>query len=434
MQPSSSVHREEIRLFSWRDGLDSVDYVEAVYDIETPIAPEQAAISIAREQSTTTQRVPGVIGYDLGAVAARVKSVETIGEVKNPCVPGFWLDTLSYSHLPSERRTERYWRALVRIAFPVANCGASITNIWNVVGCEVHRMGFLNAVRLVDLDLPDELLTRCGGPSRGLQALREGLGVFDRPLLCRPSLPVGLGTQEMVRIGEQVLLGGFDMVKDDELTFDSPVSPFRERVRAMVEMKKRVEDLTGKRKYYIANVIDGPLEAMELADIAVEEGADGLLVAPALQGLEIAAALARRTGAFIFEHPAWADVSIRHPRFGVSPALACKLHRLSGADLVSLPGDFATPYGDPSEARACIAACTGPLGGLKASLPVMFGGKRPEGYPEYVEAAAGNDFMIIATNAVDAHPGGIAAGARAFREAWDALTGLERVRNLNQVR
>jgi ribulose-bisphosphate carboxylase large chain len=297
----------------------------------------------------------------------------------------------------------------------------------------VHRMGFLNAVRLVDLEIPDQLLARYRGPLHGIDGLREGLGVFDRPLLCRPSLPVGLDTKEMLRIGEQVLLGGFDIVKDDELTFDNAASPFRERVRGMVEMKKRVEDLTGEKKHYIANVIEGPIEALELADVAVEEGADGLLVAPALQGLEIASVLGRRTGAVTFAHPAWADVSTRHPRFGVSAALVCKLLRLSGADMVSLPGDFATFDSDPEEARACITACTGPLGGLKPSLPVMFGGKRPAGFPMYVEAAGGYDFMIIATNAVDAHPEGMAAGARAFREAWDAFAGLQQAEVASQV-
>jgi ribulose-bisphosphate carboxylase large chain len=431
MRVSKSASSNEMQMYTWEDGLDPADYVDAVFDVDTPIDPDEAAISIAREQSTTTDRVPGGSGYDLSPWRARVKSVEVLDEDVPPTVPGFWLDTLSYTH--ASERQGACSRALVRIAFPVRACGASSTNMWNLVGCEVHRMGFLSGIRLVDIELPEGLLETYQGPLHGIDGIRAGLGVDDRPLLCRPALPVGIDTAEMVRMNEQVLLGGFDIVKDDEITFDNETSPFRERVRAMVEMKHRVEDVTGERKYYVANVIDGPVKALELADVAVEEGADGLLVAPAIQGLEIASMLGRRTGAFTFAHPAWLDVGVRHPRFGVSPGLACKLQRLSGADLVSLPGDFATPSANPDDSRACISGCTDPLGVVRSSLPVMFGGKRPEGFPTYLEAARGIDFMIIATNAVDSHPGGMVEGARAFRDAWEDFAGLDRVEAASEV-
>ena len=114
----------------------------------------------------------------------------------------------------------------------------------------------------------------------------------------------------------------------------------------------------------------------------------------------------------------WHDPLCRHPRFGVSYALDLKMQRISGADMIILPGDFATDYIGQGEAKDCLSACGGPLGDTKPSLPIIAGGKRASHLRQYLEAIGSTDFMIIAATAVDTHPKGIEAGARAFREAW----------------
>ena len=117
-------------------------------------------------------------------------------------------------------------------------------------------------------------------------------------------------------------------------------------------------------------------------------------------------------------HPSWEDILTRHPRFGISRALYFKMQRLCGADMLILPGDFATDFMDEEEAQKCVAACMEPLGNIKPILPIIAGGKSPESLRQYVNAVGSTDFMIIAATAVDSHPQGIEAGARAFREAW----------------
>jgi ribulose-bisphosphate carboxylase large chain len=225
----------------------------------------------------------------------------------------------------------------------------------------------------------------------------------------------------MLKINESVLRGGFDAIKDDELTCNTPLSPFMDRIKMMVNLVRRMEEETGERKYYIANIIASPLRTFELADAAAEAGANAVLVSSLLQGFEIAGEIARRTGLAVLSHNSWHDALCRHPRFGVSHALHFKMERISGADMIMLPGNFATDYIDQGEAQDCLSACVNSLGDIKPSLPIIAGGKRANNLMQYLGAIGSTDFMIIAATAVDTHPEGIEAGARAFREAWSEI-------------
>ena len=70
--------------------------------------------------------------------------------------------------------------------------------------------------------------------------------------------------------------------------------------------------------------------------------------------------------------------------------------------------------------RATLAAGIAPREGLLPLLPVVQGGKEPEGLPRYRRAAGCDDFMLIVASWVDRHPDGLAAGARLFRAALAA--------------
>ncbi len=415
---SESLSRDDIDLFMWRERLDTAKYVEATYYLETLIDPELAAVAMAREQSATTSKVPGIdIRHNLSPYTARVTSVESLSETKDSMLRTYRLNTAVYQ--TGIYREKGYWRAIAKIAFPIVNFGSSLTNLWNAVGAELHRMGFLNALKLMDVSLPPPLIDQFTGPLHGISGIKNQLYTKGRPIFCRSARPaVGLNTEMMLKINENVLRGGFDVVKDDELTCDTPLSPFMDRITRMVNLVRRMEDETGERKYYIANIIDEPSRIFALADAAVKAGVDALLVSPPIQGFAIAGEIARRTGLAVLCHPSWEDILTRHPRFGVSRALYFKMQRLCGADMLMLPGDFATDFTDEEEAQKYVAACIEPMGNIRSTLPIIAGGKSPKSLRQYLKAIGSTDFMIIAATAVDSHPQGIEAGARAFREAW----------------
>ena len=426
---SESISLKDRGFFLWQNNLNIEDYIRVTYYLETPLVPDIAVLGMAKEQSATSVKIRGIpLESNITAHTARIISVETIGETGDSMLPQYRLKTPVYQ--PGVTRPSGYWQVRATLAFPIANFGTSLTNLWNAVGGELHRLGFLNALRLIDMSFPDSYLARLPGPRYGIPGIRSQLAVPDRPLFCRSTRPaVSLTTDDMIKINELVLRGGFDAIKDDELTCDTPRSPFKERIKKMVAMVRRVEDATGEKKYYVANVTDDLAHSLEMADMAKEAGASALLVSPAIQGIAIAGYISQRTGLPILSHNSWADPLTRHPRFGIRPGLYVKMQRVCGADMVLLPPEFATGYMDKAEEQECITACTAPLGNLKPTLPIIAGGKTPKKLQQYLSAVGGIDFMIIAATSVDTHPGGIEAGARAFRESWTEIAGKLKAKN-----
>jgi ribulose 1,5-bisphosphate carboxylase large subunit-like protein len=420
---TESLDRSNRDAYVWDERCDPDHYVHATYYLETAVDPELAAIGLAKEQSVTSLEIAGIVcGSDLAQGTARVKSIEILGKTSDAMLPSYWLKTPVYEF--GNAHEDGYWRVGAVISYPVRNFGYSLTNLWNAIGAESYRLGFLNAVKLLDIDVAESYLEHFPGPTHGSKGIKDNLHVNSRPLFCRSTHPaVGLTTEQMLQINEKVLRGGFDVIKDDELTCDTARSPFRERVARMVELKNRIEDETGEKKYYIANVIDDHMKSIELAAYAGKAGADAVLVAPAIQGLEICWEIGRCTGLAVLCHNSWQDALTRHPRFGVSDALFIKMQRMCGADMIMLPGIFATDAVDEQEARAIMNACSGPLGRIRPSLPIMAGGKTPAGLVRYAAVIGSSDFMIIAATAVDTHPDGPEAGARAFRAAWEKIEG-----------
>jgi ribulose 1,5-bisphosphate carboxylase large subunit-like protein len=406
-------------LFLWNDSLKINDYIIANYYVETSLDPEFTAIAIAMEQSATTTLLKGFKKFNLSDSTARVISVKVRGESEEIILPQYRLKTAVYT---GNYKDKGFYNCLIKIAFPIANFERSLTNLWNAVGGEITRMGFINTTRIIDIDFPENYLENFKGPLYGIKGIRDRFKIEKRPIFVRSTRPaVGLKTKEMVEIARRVLRGGFDGVKDDELTVDNSISSFKERVKKMVDMIKRVEDETGEKKFYIANIIDDPIKTLKLAEIAVKAGVDGLLIAPAIQGLGMVREISKLTGLPVLSHNSWVEFLTRHPKFGVKENVWLKIQRISGADMIMLPGNFATEFIDRESEIECLSAFFSKLGKIFPSFPVLAGGKTPEGLRDYLKRIGSGDFILIAATAVDSHPDGIEEGARRFREAWKEI-------------
>jgi ribulose-bisphosphate carboxylase large chain len=83
-----------------------------------------------------------------------------------------------------------------------------------------------------------------------------------------------------------------------------------------------------------------------------------------------------------------------------------------------------TVVGKMSETKAevleNIASCKGKMGSLKAVLPVASGGLHPRLVPALLETF-GNDVVLQAGGGIHGHPEGTVSGAKAMRQAVDAV-------------
>jgi ribulose-bisphosphate carboxylase large chain len=418
---SESLGHDVEGLFEWNANLAREDYLFVRYRIEAHVPAAAAALGMAREQSAATLRVPHATLHDLARHTARVVDLHAQGRALADLQPRYRLVTPVYAD--EDSGTGDCEVAEVVIAFPHATFAGSVLRLLNHVYGELPRLGFIGAVRMLDIEFPHAALTRFGGPGKGVAGVRERLGVAQRPLFCRSTRPaVGKSLDEMLAIARAVLSGGFDLVKDDELTQDLPGIAAEIRCAAFQQLMQEVQASSGERKGFVVNLLEEPDDAQRIATTAAALGVFGGLIAPGLQGFGAIRSLSFTRGLVALAHNTGSDAYLRSPRHGIAPALWIKLCRLAGADMVLLPGDFATASMSRAEARAQINAALAPLGGLAPTLPILAGGKRAQELGAYRDFVGSADFMLIVAAAVDDHAQGPEIGAQDFRAAWTALT------------
>lgn len=401
--------------FLWEDHLNPEDYAFATYRVRAACGGEQAALGMAMEQSAATLAIRGYVTPDmLEEWTIRVRAVRPLSDsVLGDAVARYSLHTEVYQRGGADDAATRTFD--IELAVPLRLLGGKAAQLLNIIIGELPRLGFLTAFRLTDIRLPAAFGP---GPAFGREGILDLLGARSGPLLCRSMRPaVGLDLSTMARLNRDVLVGGFHLVKDDELIHFTDLAHFRRHVAAMVSARDEAIQATGEKKLYLANLICEPDELRARWEAACESGVDGVLVAPFIQGWGILSALAREARMPLLAHNTCGELITRHAAWGIDDAVVCRLMRHLGADWFVTPGPFASGGEEPLASGALLRAATAPEAGLRAMMPIIQGGKHPEGLPDYRRAAGGGDFMLIVASWVDGHPDGLTAAARTFREA-----------------
>lgn len=399
--------------FLWDDGLDPADFILVCYRIRATCSGENAALGMAMEQSAATLSIAGYVHAEMVKDwSIRIRQVTPVhddanGEVVEP----FLLATEVYA-VQDNTRSRCYD---VELAVPRWLLGNKPVQLLNVLVGELPRLGFLTSFRLTDVTFPAAFGP---GPAFGRRGILDLLGQESGPLLCRAMRPgVGLDTPTMQTLNRDVLVGGFHMVKDDELIQFADLAAFEHHLRAMLAARDDAMDISGERKLYIANLFCEPGELQERWDLACALGVDGVLVAPFIQGLGILPWLARQQQMPVIAHNSFGDFLSRNRDWGIDETVLCRWVRHLGGDWFVTPGPFAADGFDAAACRRLMNIAAGEDHGLKSMMPNIQGGKHPGGLPTYRDAVGNSDFTLIVAHWVDNHASGLKAAAREFREA-----------------
>jgi ribulose-bisphosphate carboxylase large chain len=387
----------------------------ATYLIETDIDLADAAAVIAGEASTAT------FVKLTGAAAERVERlhaarVERIAE----------RDARDSPSLPVARQTkELFRRAEVTISWPLANTGPSIPNILAAVAGNLFECREVTGLRLLDLDLPAALLGPYRGPQFGIAGTRKLAGVHGRPLIgtiIKPS--VGLDPSETAALVEKLVEGGIDFIKDDELMADPPHCPFAERVKAVMAVIRRHTERSGKTAMFAFNITGEIDEMLARHDLVVREGGSCVMVSLNWVGTTGVARLRRHASLPIHGHRnGWGFFS-RCPSLGFEFKAWHKVHRLAGADHIHVNG-LRNKFSEPDEsviasAQSCLAPLFADHPDPLQVMPVFSSGQTVRQAADTFAAIGTVDLIHAAGGGIMAHPGGIAAGVAALRQAWEA--------------
>ncbi|MBN3527563.1 2,3-diketo-5-methylthiopentyl-1-phosphate enolase [Paenibacillus apiarius] len=320
-----------------------------------------------------------------------------------------------HSDVPGERCAE------ISIAYPDINFSHDIPALLVTIFGKLSMDG---RIKLIDVNWSDEFKQAFPGPKFGVDGVRKLVDVHDRPLLMSIFKSViGHDLQTLREQFYQQALGGVNLIKDDEILFENPLTPIGRRVRVCMQAAQEAEQRTGKKLLYAVNLTGPTFSLRDQALRAIEAGANALLFNVLGYGYDVLHALSqdRDITVPIAAHPALAGSYYPSPHHGISASLVLgKFMRLAGADLVLFPSPYGSVTMPKEETQAIREALTTAAIDAPPSFPVPSAGIHPGLVPLLIRDF-GTDVVVNAGGGVHGHPLGTAAGGRAFVQAIDAV-------------
>jgi ribulose-bisphosphate carboxylase large chain len=386
--------------------------IHATYWLETGDDPARAAEVIAGEQSSGTFVALAAETPELKARAgARIERLDV-------------LDTARTPSLPTPKPSAAYTRCTLELSWPIDNLGPCLPTLMATVAGNLYELRAVTGLRLLDLQLPPSFAAAYPGPAFGIDGTRRLAGVAHGPLIgtiIKPS--VGLSAAETAQQVRELVAGGIDFIKDDELQADGPNCPFEERVRAVMRVVNDAAQRTGK-KAMVAFNLTGDLDKMRRRhDLVLAEGGTCVMACLNSIGLVGLTELRRHSQLPIHAHRAGWGYLNRAPALGFDFAPLQKIWRLAGADHLHVNGlrnKFSEPDDSVIAAARAVLAPVMPGAALPA-MPVFSSGQTGLQAHDTCTALGGRaDLIHTAGGGIFGHPDGVPAGVEALRASWHA--------------
>ncbi len=324
---------------------------------------------------------------------------------------------------------------LIKIAYPQELFEYdNVPNILSSIAGNIFGMKCVDAIRLQDVNFPQKILRSFSGPKYGINGIREMMKIKFRPIIgtiIKPKL--GLNTQHHAQSAYQSWIGGCDIVKDDENLASQEFNLFEKRLAKTLEMADKAEEVTGEKKGYLVNVTAETKEMIKRAQLAEKMGSKYIMVDILTAGW--AALQTLREANFkmaIHAHRAMHAAFDRNPEQGISMMVLADFARLIGVDQLHIGTGIGKLAGKIKEieelageielkdVKATNMRLSQKWGKIKPVLAVSSGGLHPAHVPFLVKHI-GKDLVIQAGGGIHGHPSGTVAGAKAMRQAVDAV-------------
>src|ERR1017187_8696895 len=336
----------------------------ATYFIETPLAVEKAAASLAGEQSSGTfVAVPGETEALKQRFAARAEKITPLEIVSEPSLPG------------GRHARGKFQRAEIVVSWPVENFGFNLPALVSTIQGNLYELSQFSGLKLMDLELPQSFAKHFRGPKFGIGGCRQLTGVQNRPLIgtiIKPS--IGLTPQQTAELVKVLAEAGIDFIKDDELMANPPHSPFDERVDVVMRVINAHADRTGKKVMYAFNV-SNELDAMQRHyEKVVHSGGTCAMISLNSVGLAGAKKICDLGALAIHGHRNGWGMLNRHPLLGIEFPAYQKIWRLAGVDQIHVNGIANKFWESDDSVLRSMEACLKPLFdcGAPVSDPARF--------------------------------------------------------------
>jgi ribulose-bisphosphate carboxylase large chain len=345
--------------------------------------------------------------------------------VGNPNVRNEWeTDYLFENHscmiLGDETNLLNGTSGIVKIAFPIINTDWDTDGISHLL-CQLMGghldINIIQRCRLIRLHLPESVTGSFLGPRFGLSGIRKFTNQYNKPLFGSIVKPkIGITPEVLLEMVKQMVDGGVDFIKEDEIMSNPLCAPLQRRVDIIANYLSKQS-----RKVVFCHTINcDPHVVMDRINSVYQNGGNGVHI-NVYSGLGVYNSI-RKSNLPLFLHlqssgaKIFTDVS---HRFSISWPVICKLATLMGVDTIQtgMVGGYSND--DPDEILECLDI-------LRAgnTTPALSCGMHP-GLIQKITNLVGFDYLANAGGAVHGHPGGTLSGALAMRQSIDGNVGEE---------
>lgn len=385
-----------MKFFKDRSELDLSRYYIATYEMSSSANLKDAAWNLA-------------IGQSVG----------------NPNVRNEWeTDDLFENHsciiVGEESILEKQTEGLVSIAFPVVNTDWESDGISHML-CQLMGghvdIDIVTKCRLIELELPETVTKHFLGPKFGLTGMRKLTGQYNKPLFGSIVKPkIGISPEVLLEMVKQMVDGGVDFIKEDEIMVNPACAPLDRRVDIIANYLAKQS-----RKIVFCHTINcDPHILVDRVKRVHELGGNGVHI-NVFSGYGAYNSI-RKLDLPLFLHYQSSGAKVttdKNHRFSISWPVMCQLATLMGADTIQtgMVGGYSND--DPEEIKKCIEILV-----AGNTVPALSCGMHP-GLVNKVTELAGINYLANAGGSVHGHPGGTRAGATAMRQAIDHTGGEE---------
>ncbi|MDD5192073.1 MAG: RuBisCO large subunit C-terminal-like domain-containing protein [Candidatus Nanoarchaeia archaeon] len=325
------------------------------------------------------------------------------------------------NHLAKIIKTDYQNGNSVKIAYPLANFGEGdgITQLLCTLMGGQMDIDIIEGCKLIDVTFPDSYLKQYKGPKFGIENIQKRTGAIGRPILGGIVKPkTGITISELEGLVKELLDGGVDFIKEDEILGNPKCCPFYERVPKIAKLVKEYSQKQGREIFYAACINSDYPEFLKRAEYASKHGINavhlnfhsGLSSYKSLRDLDL-------NSAIFFQKSGDKILTGKNNPYHISWNVVCKLARMSGADFIhaGMWGGYLSDSKSDLTKVLDILKKEGRYAGTIASLSC---GSNP-GLVDTTIKNFGIDLMMNVGGAIQGHPMGAKAGAIAMRQAMN---------------
>ncbi len=314
---------------------------------------------------------------------------------------------------------------IVKIAYPLDLWElGSIPQLLSGVAGNIFGMKAVRNLRLLDIELPEEYVKYFMGPEYGIDGIRSLFKIYDRPITATvPKPKIGYDSDEYAEVAYEILTGGIDLVKDDENLASLKFNRFEDRVKKVLKVREKVEDETGERKGFLANITAPVREMEKRAKLVADLGGEYVMIDIITVGwaaLQTMREVCHDLKLAIHAHRAMHAAFTRNKKHGITMFVVAKLARLIGVDQIHTGAIYGKLEGPKEDVLRINRFLHSEWYHIKRIFPVASGGLHPGILPDVLRANGTVDLVIQVGGGVLGHPMGIRAGAKAVRDAIQA--------------